>query len=99
MITDQRKKTKNDFEKYCFILSWWIMPFFEKLWRMWENTDVKLFTTNLLAVEMKKTEILINKPVHLGFSVLELSKILMYEFSYDYLKSKIWSKSKTALYG
>ena len=48
---------------------------------------------------MKKTEILINKPVHLGFSVLELSKILMYEFSYDYVKSKIWSKSKTALYG
>ena len=29
-----------------------------------------------------------NKPVHLGLSILELSKILMYEFWYDYLKSK-----------
>ena len=29
---------------------------------------------------MKKTEILTNKPVYLGLSILELSKILMYEF-------------------
>ena len=31
----------------------------------------KFFTENLLAIEMKKTEILMNKPVHLGFSILE----------------------------
>ena len=30
-----------------------------------------------------------NKPVYLGLSVLELTKILMYEFSYDYVKQKI----------
>ena len=40
----------------------------------------KLITENLLAIEMKKTEILINKPVHLGLSMLELSKILMHDF-------------------
>ena len=40
----------------------------------------KFFTENLLPVEMKKTEILMNKPVYLGLSILELSKILMYEF-------------------
>ena len=40
----------------------------------------KFFTENLLAIEMKKTESLMNKPVHLEFSILELSKILMYEF-------------------
>ena len=34
----------------------------------------KFFTENLLAIEMKNTEILMNKPVHLGLSVLELSK-------------------------
>ena len=33
-------------------------------------------------------EIIINKPVYLGLSVLELSKILMYEFWYDYVKPK-----------
>ena len=33
--------------------------------------------------KQKKAEILPNKPVYLGFSILELSKILMYEFWYD----------------
>ena len=37
---------------------------------------------------MKKTEILMNKPVYLGLSILELSKILMYEFWYDYVNAK-----------
>ena len=40
----------------------------------------KFFTGNLLAIEMKKTEILMNKPVCLGLSILELSKILMLSF-------------------
>ena len=37
---------------------------------------------------MKKTEILTNKPVHVGLSILQLSKISMYEFWYDYVKPK-----------
>ena len=48
---------------------------------------------------MKKTEILMNKPVCLGRSILELSKILMYEFFYDYVKPKYGEKNKTVLYG
>ena len=43
---------------------------------------------------MKKTEILINKPVHLGLSILELSKILMYEFWYVYVKPRYGEKVK-----
>ena len=43
----------------------------------------KFFTEYLLAIELKKTEIIINKPVCLGLSIIELSKILMYEFWYD----------------
>ena len=35
-----------------------------------------------------------NKPVHLGLSILELSKILMYEFWYDYVKAKYGEKAK-----
>ena len=46
----------------------------------------KTFTEILLAIEMKETEILMDKPVYLGLSILELSKILMYEFWYDYVK-------------
>ena len=40
----------------------------------------KFFVENLLAIEMKKTDVLTNKPVYLGHSILELSKIVTYEF-------------------
>ena len=42
--------------------------------------STKFFTKNLLVIETKKTEILMNKPVCLGLSILQLSKILMYDF-------------------
>ena len=44
----------------------------------------KFFTDDLLEIEIKKTEILMNKPVYLRLSILELSKVLVYEFWYDY---------------
>ena len=50
--------------------------------------SAKFFTKNLLVIETKKAQILMNKSVRLGFSILELSKILMYEFWYDYVKPK-----------
>ena len=37
---------------------------------------------------MKKTKVKMNKPIYLGLSILEISKILMYEFCYDYMKPK-----------
>ena len=43
---------------------------------------------------MRKTEIRMNKPVYLGLSVLELSKIVMYERWYDYVKPKYEYKAK-----
>ena len=48
----------------------------------------KFSTETLLAIEMKKTSILINKPVYLGPLILKLSKILIYEFWYEYVKPK-----------
>ena len=44
--------------------------------------------------KQKKTEILINKSVYLGMSILQLTKILMYEFWYDYIKLKSGKKAK-----
>ena len=35
-----------------------------------------------------------NKPVHLGMQILDISKILMYEFWYDYIKPKYQDKAK-----
>ena len=54
----------------------------------------KFFTENLLAIKMKKTEILMDKPVYLGLPILELSKILTYDFWYDYVKPKYSEKAK-----
>ena len=54
----------------------------------------KFFTENLLAIEMRKTQILMNKPVYLGLSILDLSKTVMYEFWYDYVKPKYGENAK-----
>ena len=37
---------------------------------------------------MKKTKVKMNQPIYLGLSILEISKTLMYEFWYDYMKPK-----------
>ena len=37
---------------------------------------------------MEKTKVKMNKPIYLGLSILEISKTLMYEFWYDYIKQK-----------
>ena len=48
----------------------------------------KWFSGNLLATEMKKTKVKMNKPVYLGLPILEISKTVIYEFWYDYMKPK-----------
>ena len=49
---------------------------------------IKFFTENFLAIEMRKTQMLINKPVYLCLSILDLSKTKMYKFWHDYEKPK-----------
>ena len=61
------------------------------------NHTIKFFTENVLAIEMKKKKkkkISMNKLVYLGLSILELSKISMYGFWYDYVKPKYGEKTK-----
>ena len=50
--------------------------------------STKWFSENLLAIEMKKIKVKMNNPIYLGISILEISKILMYKFWYDYMKPK-----------
>ena len=54
----------------------------------------KRFSENLLAIEMKKTKVKMNKPIYLGMSILDISKTLMYKFWYDYFKPKYGDKAK-----
>ena len=55
--------------------------------------DGHLFSKHLLAMEMGKTEIKMNKPVYLGQAILELSKTLMYEFHYENMRPRYGSKA------
>ena len=48
----------------------------------------KWFSEKLVAIKMKKAKVKMNKPVYLRLSILEISKTLMYEFWYDYMKPK-----------
>ena len=53
-----------------------------------------IFDENLIAVHMKKTKLYFNKPVYLGMSMLDLSKSLMYDFHYNYIKTRYGDNAK-----
>ena len=55
---------------------------------------INLISENFSITEMKKTKVKMNKPIYLGLSILEISKTLMYEFWYDYMKPKYNSNAK-----
>ena len=54
----------------------------------------KIFNENLISVHMKKTSLTMNKPVYLGMCILDLSKTIMYDFHYNYIKPKYGEKAK-----
>ena len=56
--------------------------------------STKYISKSLLIMEMKKTEVKMNKPIYLGQAILDLSKTLMYEFWYDYIKPMYNNKAK-----
>ena len=56
--------------------------------------STKYISKDLLIMEMKKTEVRMNKPVYLGQAILDISKTLMYEFWYDYIKPKYGDKAR-----
>ena len=49
---------------------------------------INYISENLSIIEMRRTKVEMNKSIYLGLSILEISKILMYEFWYDYMKPK-----------
>ena len=100
MNTKLRKASKNNFEKDLFKLMN-NSVFGKTMENIRKHRDIKFsnnrqknyYTINLISedlsiIEMKKTKVKMNKPIDLGLSILEISKILMYEFWYDYMKPK-----------
>ena len=54
----------------------------------------KIFSEDLVSVHMKQTNLTMNKPVYLGMCILDLSKTIMYDFHYNYIKPKYGDKAK-----
>ena len=54
----------------------------------------KIFNENLVSVHMKNTSLTMDKPVYLGMCILDLSKTLMYDFHYRYIKTKYGDRAK-----
>jgi len=54
----------------------------------------KIFDEDLVAVHMIKEKLKLNKPIYVGFAVLELSKWLMYDFHYGFIKPKYGSDAQ-----
>ena len=104
MNTKLRTEAKNDFEKDFFKLM--NNSVFGKTMEV--KTDkrrnqlisepnyhaTKYFLEDLLTVEMKKIKVKMNKCVYLGISILDISKTLIYEFWYDYIKMKYQDNAK-----
>ena len=55
---------------------------------------VTIFDENLIAIHMKRTKLVFNKPVYCGMAILDLSKTLMYKFHYNYILPKYGRNQK-----
>ena len=53
-----------------------------------------IFDENLIACHMKKTEVYFNKPIYVGQAILDLSKTLMFDFHYNYIRDKYGDKAE-----
>ncbi|CAG2208280.1 unnamed protein product [Mytilus edulis] len=53
----------------------------------------KIFNDDLVAVHMLKQRLYLNRPIYVGFTILDLSKTLMYDFHYNYIKDKYGSRA------
>ena len=53
-----------------------------------------IFSENLIAVHLRKTKLFFNKPIYVGMSILDISKTLMYDFQYGYMKEKFGDRAE-----
>ena len=108
MNTKLRKEAKNEFEKDFFKLMN-NSVFGKTMENVRKHRDIKLVTTEKRRIKLVsepnyhttkqfsenvKANVKMNKPVYFGMSMLDISKILMYDFWYNYLRPKYTVKAK-----
>ena len=54
----------------------------------------KIFNENLMAVHKIKETLTLNRPAYVGMCILDLSKTLMYDFHYNYIKKRYGDRAK-----
>ena len=54
----------------------------------------EIFDNDLVAIRKSKVTLTLNKPAYIGMCILEISKVLVYEFHYDYFKNKYGTNSR-----
>ena len=106
MRKDLRKEDKNYFEKYFLKLmnNAVFRKFMENVRKRMAYMKIfeiriklsynKFFFWKSISSRNEKTQICMNKPVYLELSILELTKILIYEFWYDYVKLNYRDKAR-----
>ncbi|XP_062567939.1 uncharacterized protein LOC134230182 [Saccostrea cucullata] len=53
-----------------------------------------IFNSHLVGVKNKKVKLLLNKPIYIGMTILDLSKLFMYQFHYEFIKATYREKAK-----
>ena len=93
--TELRKEAKNAFEKDFFkLMNNSVFGKTIENIRKRQNDRATIFDKHLVAIHMKKTEVYFNKPIYVGQAILDLSKTLMFDFHYSYIKKKYGEKAE-----
>ncbi|XP_068756169.1 uncharacterized protein [Montipora capricornis] len=100
--THKRTNAKNAFEKNFFKLmnNVRLVTDEKKLLKIAAKptyVSSKIFNENLVAVHKIKETLTLNRPAYVGMCILDISKTLLYDFHYNYIKNKYEHKAKLLL--
>jgi len=87
-------KTMQNVEKYVDVKSVCDWEKAIKLAAKPNYNRTTIFDENLVTIYMKRTKVFYDKPIYLGMAFLDLSKILIYAFNFNYMKKKYCDKAK-----
>ena len=66
----------------------------KKYYLKWTSKPSHMSHNDLIVIHKNKAALKLNKPAYIGMCILELSKVLIYKFHYDYIKNKYGNNSR-----